>query len=47
MIDVNDFGCEPMALDSIKRLGLWMTCATLSRELRALDHMNNSGLWMI
>ena len=23
-----------------------MTSATLSRELRALDVMNNSGLWM-
>ena len=36
MVDMNDFGCEPMALDSIKSLGLWMTCATLSRGLQSI-----------
>ena len=38
-------GHELRYLDPINHFGLWITWATLGRELRALGFMNNSRLW--
>ena len=38
--------CELRTLDVINSLGLWITLATLGRELKALDAMSNTRLWL-
>ena len=43
---MNDSDLGTQGLDAINSLGLWMTFATLSYELNALDVMNNSRLWL-
>ena len=35
-----------MALDAMNSVGLYLTLATLGHELKALDAMNNSELWI-
>ena len=40
----SDLGAQ--GLDAINSLGLWMTSATLGYELKDLDVMNNSSLWL-
>ena len=35
-----------MALDAINSSGLWMTQTTLGHELKALESMNTSWLWL-
>ena len=36
-----------MLLNAMNELGLWMTWKTLGCELKALEAMNNSKLWII
>ena len=43
---MNDSGSLGQALDVMNNSKLWLTRTTPSRELRALDDMNNSELLM-
>ena len=38
---------ELKSQDAEKSSGLWMICTIVGRELKALDVMYNSKLWMI
>ena len=38
---------EPNALDVMNSSGFWMTSTTSGCELKALNAMNNLGLWLI
>ena len=46
VVDMNDSGSLGQALDVMNNSKLWLTRTTPSRELRALDDMNNSELLM-
>ena len=39
-------GCEPMSPNSINNSRLWMKLRNLSHEVRVLDAIKSSELWM-
>ena len=39
-------GCEPMSPNTMNNSGLWMKLKTPSHEVRALDAIKSSELWM-